>query len=49
MGNKILPHDHGHLPKGVQISMPKGETCERAYDIFKMMRDSKRITVSWLL
>ena len=49
MGNKILPHDHGHLPKGVQISMPKGETFEIVSDIFKMMSDSTRIQVFWLL
>lgn len=44
-----LPHDHGHLSGGLQVEMPKEQTFETVSDIFKMMGDSKRIQIFWLL
>ena len=49
MDNRILPHSHGSLPKGLRISMPKGETFEIVSEVFKMMSDGTRIQVFWLL
>jgi len=49
MYRKTLPHDHGHLPKGLQMEMPQGQTFEILSDLFKMMSDSKRIQIFWLL
>lgn len=49
MNNKPLPHNHGHLPRGLQLEMPKDQTFETLSDIFKMMSDSKRIQIFWLL
>ena len=49
MANEKLPHDHGCIPKGLQIGMPKGEGFELAADVFKMMSDGTRIQVFWLL
>lgn len=49
MDNRILPHSHGSLPKGLRISMPKGETFEIISEVFKMMSDGTRIQVFWLL
>ena len=44
-----LPHDHGNLPKGLRIRMPKGETFETVSEVLKLMSDSTRIQVFWLL
>lgn len=49
MDYKPLPHNHGHLTKGLRIEMPKEETFETVSDIFKMMSDGKRIQIFWLL
>ena len=49
MHAKTLPHDHGHLPKGLQTEMPQAHTFEILSDLFKMMSDSKRIQIFWLL
>ena len=49
MENQKLPHDHGCIPKGLQIGMPKGEQFELAAEVFKMMSDGTRIQVFWLL
>ena len=49
MDNGALPHNHGCLPKGLRISMPKGETFEIVSEVFKMMSDGTRIQVFWLL
>lgn len=47
--NKSLPHDHGHLSDHLQTAMPKAETFEMVSDLLKMMSDSKRIEIFWLL
>ena len=44
-----LPHDHGNLPKGLRIRMLKGETFETVSEVLKLMSDSTRIQVFWLL
>lgn len=49
MENKALPHDHGHLSEDLQVNMPTGQTFGIVSDIFKMMSDSKRIQIFWLL
>ena len=43
-----LPHDHGNLPKGLRIRMPKGETFETVSEVLKLMSDGTRIQVFWL-
>ncbi len=47
--NKHLPHDHGNLSEHLQTEMPKGETFDMVSDILKLMSDSKRIQIFWLL
>ena len=49
MSNQKLPHDHGCIPRGLQVGMPKGERFELAAEVFKMMSDGTRIQVFWLL
>ncbi len=46
---KPLPHDHGHLSKGLLLEMPKSDTFETVSELLKMMSDSKRIQIFWLL
>lgn len=49
MHSKPLPHDHGHVSEGLQLGMPKEQTFETVSDLLKMMSDSKRIQIFWLL
>ncbi len=49
MHEKPLPHNHGHVSEGLQLGMPKAQTFETVSDILKMMSDSKRIQIFWLL
>lgn len=49
MEKQKLPHDHGCIPRGLQIGMPKGEQFELAAEVFKMMSDGTRIQLFWLL
>ena len=44
-----LPHDHGHLSGEILLEMPKAETFETVSELMKMMSDSKRIQIFWLL
>lgn len=46
---KELPHDHGHLSKGLQLEMPATRTFETVAELMKMMSDGKRIHIFWLL
>ncbi len=45
----ILPHDHGHISDFLQSVMPSPETFETVSDLLKLMSDSKRIQIFWLL
>lgn len=47
--NKSLPHDHGHCSLHLQQEMPKPETFDTVSDLLKIMSDSKRIQIFWLL
>ncbi|MCI8962330.1 MAG: metalloregulator ArsR/SmtB family transcription factor [Eubacterium sp.] len=49
MINTPLPHDHGNLTDHLQAEIPKEETFEMVSDILKMMSNSKRIQIFWLL
>ncbi len=49
MSNTHLPHHHGELSKSLTLAMPKSQTFETVSDIFKMMSDSSRIQIFWLL
>jgi len=49
MTAKPLPHDHGHLPVGLQERTPEAGEFEIAADILKLMSDGKRIQIFWLL
>ena len=44
-----LPHDHGRLSAELRHDMPKSATFETVSDLMKMMGDSKRIQIFWLL
>ena len=47
--NKALPHDHGHLSRHLQQEMPKPETFDTVSELLKIMSDSTRIQIFWLL
>lgn len=49
MLSKELPHNHGHLPKELQLGVPKEQTFSVVSDIFKLLSDNKRIEIFWLL
>lgn len=44
-----LPHDHGNQHLHFQHSIAKPKNFETVSDLFKMMSDSKRIQIFWLL
>ena len=45
----LLPHNHGHLSNHLLSDMPKPETFDIVSDMLKLMSDSKRIQIFWLL
>lgn len=47
--NITLPHDHGHLSRHLQLEMPRPETFDTVSELLKIMSDSKRIQIFWLL
>lgn len=49
MTAKPLPHDHGHLPLPLQHGMPHTAAFDTAAELLKMMSDTKRIQLFWLL
>ena len=49
MSEKILPHNHGTLPEHLQTKMPKAEIFDIVSELLKLMSDSKRIQIFWLL
>ncbi len=44
-----LPHNHGHLSNHLLSEMPKAETFGTVSDMLKLLSDSKRIQIFWLL
>lgn len=49
METKTLPHNHGNLPDILQHEMPSGQAFDTVSDIFKVLSDSKRVQIFWLL
>ena len=49
MNYKSLPHDHGHLSNGLQLDISGAQTFETVSELLKMMSDSKRIQIFWIL
>ena len=49
MAIKSLPHEHGNISHHLQRDIPKAETFEIASDLLKLMSDSKRMQIFWLL
>ena len=49
MNYKSLPHDHGHLSNGLQLDISRAQTFETVSELLKMMSDSKRIQIFWIL
>ena len=47
--NITLPHDHGPHSHHLQTEMPRPETFDTVADLMKIMSDSKRIQIFWLL
>lgn len=47
--NITLPHDHGPHSHHLQSEMPRPETFDTVADLMKIMSDSKRIQIFWLL
>lgn len=45
----ILPHDHGNLPNNLQELMPSGNSFDLIADLFKIISDSKRLHLFWIL
>ena len=49
MEQKILPHDHGNISKGLQSDIPSESAFEIIADVFKVMSDTKRVELFWIL
>ena len=49
MEQKILPHDHGNISKGLQRDIPSERAFEIIADVFKVMSDTKRVRLFWIL
>jgi len=49
MEQKILPHDHGNISKGLQREIPSEKTFETVSDVFKVMSDAKRVQLFFIL
>ena len=49
MEQKILPHDHGNISKGLQRDIPSERAFEIIADVFKVMSDTKRVELFWIL
>lgn len=44
-----LPHDHGQLSRELQLEMPNAQTFDAVSELLKLMSDSKRVQIFWLL
>ena len=44
-----LPHDHGRAGEKALSHMPEKETFQSVADVFKLLDDSSRIRIFWLL
>lgn len=49
MSEKVLPHDHGHAIEKKLDRMPGRETFQTVAEVFKLLDDSSRIRIFWLL
>jgi len=49
MGFEPLPHDHGHIWGELRLEMPRSDTFETVSELMKMMSDTRRIQIFWLL
>ena len=49
MAEKKLPHDHGRAGERLLELMPETEQFQAVSEIFKLLADSSRIRIFWLL
>ena len=49
MHSCLLPHDHGEAIEKQMELIPKAEFFQAASDIFKLLGDSSRIRIFWIL
>ena len=49
MHSCLLPHDHGEAIEKHMELIPKAEFFQAASDIFKLLGDSSRIRIFWIL
>lgn len=49
MEDKLLPHNHNHISKFLKNGTPKSDSFDTAAELLKIMSDSKRIQIFWLL
>lgn len=49
MEHKHLPHDHGHLSRHLQHSIPGDNTFSAVSELMKLMSDEKRLQLFWML
>lgn len=49
MAEKKLPHNHGLAGERLLEHMPKAEQFQTVSDIFKLLADSSRMRIFWLL
>lgn len=49
MNNIVLPHNHGDLSEGLKHGMPDSNNFAIVADVFKMLADSRRVQIFWLL
>lgn len=47
--NKLLPHDHGQDIEKVLAFLPTEEAFHRVADTFRLISDSTRLKILWLL
>ena len=49
MGNTRLPHDHGQVMESQFADMPGAEAFRTMADVFKLLGDSSRLRIFWIL
>lgn len=49
MSSILLPHDHGHEFEHALEQMPSTDQFQTVADVFKMLDDTNRVRIFWLL
>lgn len=49
MADRKLPHDHGRAGERLLALMPKADEFQAVSEIFKLLADSSRMRIFWLL